>query len=65
VEVPVRNGVEIPVGAGVDVPDRVDSSGIGTLGTNVVMLNATSPDSVAIGLAEYFARSMSIVSYLH
>ena len=64
-EAPVRNGVEIPGSAGVDVPERVDSTGVGTLGTRVVMLNDTSPDSVATGLAEYFARSISIVSYLH
>ena len=56
--------MEVPVRAGVEVPDVLDSCGTGSLGTVVVIWKETSPDSVAIGLAEYFALSISIVSYL-
>ena len=46
--VPVRGrGVEVPPRRGVDVPETEGVAGaVGTLGTNVVILNATSPESV-------------------
>jgi hypothetical protein len=48
VDVPVRKrGVEVPARRGVDVPETEGVAGaVGTLGTNVVILNATSPESV-------------------
>jgi len=59
------NGVEVPVRKGVDVPETLGVTGtVGNLGTRVVILNDTSPEAVAIGFAEYFALSMSIVLYL-
>ena len=58
-------GVDVPVRSGVEVPDTEGVAGaVGSLGTIVVMLNATSPESVAWGFALYFASSISIPSNL-
>ena len=58
-------GVDVPVLKGVEVPDGVGvGNSMGSLGTIIVILNITSPDSEATGFAEYFALSISIVLYL-
>jgi hypothetical protein len=50
---------------GVDVPDTLGVAGAAAaFGTRVVIWKDTSPEAVAIGLAEYLARSISIVLYL-
>jgi len=59
------SGVDVPVLKGVEVPDTLGVACLlGILGTIMVILKETSPDSPATGFAEYFALSISIVSYL-
>jgi hypothetical protein len=58
-------GVDVPVLRGVEVPEALGvGAGMGSFGTSEVIVKETSPVAVATGLAEYFARSMSMVLYL-